>query len=320
MISQLLPILIALTVVLLVWGIGRALAARFDGDRKKLKSRLTLNTPEQLAAAGQRPITHRTEAVGFSAILARWSPLQSVHKRLLQAWPDTDLTKFLGIALGLALLGGVGALLATGSTLIASGGGLLGGTLPFLMLGAKRTRRQRALADQLPEALDFLSRVLRAGHSFSTGLQMLGEELPEPLAIEFRRAYDQHTLGQSVPESLKDMAERIDSGDFAFFVTAVLIQQHSGGDLSEVLRTLGDTIRGRIRLQQHVKAKTAEGRFTGYVLIAFPLVMFFLVAFVNPQYAQSLTGTSTGHKLLGTAFVLQVMGLWAIRKITTVRV
>jgi tight adherence protein B len=173
---------------------------------------------------------------------------------------------------------------------------------------------------QLPEALDFLSRILRAGHSLSTGVQMMGEELPQPLASEFRRAYDQHSLGQPLEDAFKDMAGRIDSTDFAFFVTAVLIQRQTGGDLSEVLTNISDMIRGRIRLQSHVKAKTAEGRFTGYILVAFPAVMFVIVNMLNPEYGNILIHTPLGLKLLGTAFGLQMLGLWAIRKVTSIKV
>jgi tight adherence protein B len=185
-------------------------------------------------------------------------------------------------------------------------------------LSRKRSKRQRLLAEQLPEALDFLSRILKAGHSLSTGLQMMADELPQPLAGEFRRAYDQHSLGSPMDECLKETAKRIESTDFAFFVTAVLIQRQTGGDLSEVLNNISGMIRQRIRLQQHVKAKTAEGRFTGYILSAFPAVMFVVAYMLNPEYAGVLIKTSLGLTLLGTAFGLQMMGLYFIKKITTV--
>jgi len=198
--------------------------------------------------------------------------------------------------------------------------GAIAGYVPLFVVNSRRSKRQKLLADQLPEALDFLSRILRAGHSLTTGLQMMGDELPQPMAGEFRRCYGQHSLGQPLEESLKDTATRVESTDFAFFVTAVLIQRQTGGDLSEVLNNISGMIRQRIRLQQHVKAKTAEGRFTGYILVAFPAVMFVLVAFMNPGYAHNLTGTSVGQKMLGVAFGLQLMGLYAIRKLTTVKV
>ena len=149
---------------------------------------------------------------------------------------------------------------------------------------------------------------------------MMGDELPKPIADEFRRAYDQHSLGQSVEDALKDMTTRIESPDFAFFITAVLIQRQTGGELSEVLKNISGMIRGRIRPQQNVKAKTAEGRFTGYVMVAFPLVMFFIAYWLNPDLTGVLLTTSTGRWMLGIAGFFQILGLFAIKKITTVTV
>jgi len=179
---------------------------------------------------------------------------------------------------------------------------------------------EKLIEDQLPEALDFLARILRAGHSLATALQMAAEELPDPLAAEFRRCYDQHSLGAPLESALKDMVTRVESTDFAFFVTAILIQRQTGGDLSEVLNNISAMIRQRIRLQQHVKAKTAEGRFTGYILVAFPAVMFVIVNMLNPDYGNVLLKTSTGQWLLATAFGLQMSGLFAIRKVTSIKI
>jgi tight adherence protein B len=215
---------------------------------------------------------------------------------------------------------GVASFAFAGSLIVANAGLVLGAYLPMVVLTSRRNARQRTLALQLPEALDFLSRILRAGHSLSTGLQMMGDELPRPLGEEFRRAYDQHSLGLTMDEALKDMTTRIESSDFAFFVTAVLIQRQTGGDLSEVLNNISSTVRQRIRLQQHVKAKTAEGRLTGYILSAFPVVMFLLASTLNPTYASVLWKTSEGLALLALAFTLTVLGLFAIRKITTLKI
>ena len=141
-----------------------------------------------------------------------------------------------------------------------------------------------------------------------------------PLSGEFRRAYEQHSLGLSLEDALREAAVRIESSDFAFFVTAVLIQRQTGGDLSEVLKNISGMIRGRVRLSQHVKAKTAEGRFTGYVLVAFPAVMFLISYYLNPVYAGVLLHDPGGRMLLGAAVGLQLLGLFAIKKITTVKV
>jgi tight adherence protein B len=149
---------------------------------------------------------------------------------------------------------------------------------------------------------------------------MMADELPKPLSTEFRQCYDQHSLGQSLDDALKDTAGRIDSTDFAFFVTAVLIQRQTGGDLSEVLRNISHMIRQRVRLHQQVKAKTAEGRFTGYIMVAFPVVMFFIVSALSPEYSQILLHTPTGLKMVALAAGLQVAGLFAIHKITSIKV
>ncbi|HYO09405.1 MAG TPA: type II secretion system F family protein [Tepidisphaeraceae bacterium] len=322
--SMYLPIMIAAAVALLVWGVSAAIKGVMAGEKRRLQQRLT--SEERGGGGGassQLPLSitrDSKEATGASAMLVRWQPLDGLHRMVVQAYPNGTVTLFVTIA-GFCMFGMfLMLLLATNNMLIAGVAAALGGYFPFLMLGQKRGRRQRTLALQLPESLDFLSRVLQAGHSFSTGIQMMSEELPDPLKSEFRRCYEQHSLGQPLEEALKEMATRIESTDFAFFITAVLIQRQTGGDLSEVLKNISNMIRQRIRLQQHVKAKTAEGRFTGYILVAFPALMFVILSFMNPTYAHNLTGTPMGQKMLAVAFGLQMLGLWAIRKITTVRV
>jgi tight adherence protein B len=320
--TLLLPILTASAAGSLVYAVAQLITAAIDNEKRKLQQRLSGSRGRQMGGAGdaRRSITYQTEAVGFSGVLAQLPLLSGMHRYLLQSYPELTLARFLGITAGAwaVTLVLVGALLESLAVALLVSVGV--GYLPFLAVLQRRSRRQRAFADTLPDALDFLARALKAGHSFSTGLQMMGEELPQPLAGEFRRCHDQHGLGQPLEEALKDMAERIDSKDFAFFVTAVLIQRQTGGDLGEVLRNISGMIRQRIRLQQHVKAKTAEGRFTGYILVAFPAVMFLIVAVLNPSYAATLTNTTTGHKMLALACGLQVVGLYAIRKITTVKV
>lgn len=318
----LLPTLIAVTVSLFVMGLVQVLASSSRTSRKKLNRRLSIEDRGAAAAAAgpAKSITLQMEVKGLPPSLARLSLVQAVNRRLLQAFPDASVGKFLSLCLGVAVGVGAISLLVTASPLAGAAGAVVGGYVPFFYLGVKRSRRQRDIALQLPEGLDFLTRVLRAGHSLSTGLQMMGDELPKPLCEEFRRAYDQHSLGQSLEGSLKDAAARIESPDFAFFITAVLIQRQTGGDLSEVLKNISAMIRGRVRLAQSVKAKTAEGRFTGYILVAFPAIMFCLSYVLNPGYAGVLITTSTGKMLLGTSFGLMMLGLFCIRKITTVKV
>jgi len=324
--NLLIPILTAAAVFLFIISMSSAGQSLLNREKRKLQNRLRDEQKGPAmggSAASQLPLSitrDSNEAMGASALLARWSPLEDLHRMVVQAYPSMSLAMFMTIAGVSAFAGFSLATLMTHNGIISLVAGGLGAYFPFLLLGQKRARRQRQLAMQLPEALDFLSRVLQAGHSFSTGIQMMSEELPDPLRSEFLRCYEQHSLGQPLEDSLKDMATRIESTDFAFFITAVLIQRQTGGDLSEVLKNISNMIRQRIRLAQHLKAKTAEGRFTGYILVAFPAVMFVVVSFLNPQYAHNLTDTTTGQKMLGLAFGLQLLGLWAIRKLTTVKV
>ncbi|MCC6424857.1 MAG: type II secretion system F family protein [Phycisphaerales bacterium] len=317
----LLPILIAMTVMLIVWGVWQLIAGGVFGEQKKLVRRLSTEGSRPVDQPDKRSTVRlQTDVTGFSAVLIRWRPMAALYRRILYANPTMTLTRFLAVAITISIFSAliVGAIL--GSMLMGVLAGGIGGYVPFFLLNNKRNKRQKLITQQIPESLDFLSRILKAGHSLSTGLQMMSQELPQPIATEFGRCYDQHSLGQSLEDCLRDMAARIDSTDFAFFVTAVLIQRQTGGDLSEVLNNISGMIRQRVRLQQHVKAKTAEGRFTGYILVAFPAVMFVVAYVMNPDYASVLLHTSTGLMLLGIAFGLQMAGLFAIRKITTVRV
>jgi tight adherence protein B len=220
---------------------------------------------------------------------------------------------------GFAVMAGAMAFLGTQSIIAGIFAGIVSAMLPFLIVSSKCAKHQKIVEDQLPEALDFLARVLRAGHSLATGLQMAAEELPEPLAGEFRRCYDQHSLGTPLEQSMKEMAERVGTPDFSFFVTAVLIQRTTGGDLAEVLTNIGNMVRARIRLQQHVKAITAQGRLVGYILLVLPVVFYIVLYLLNPRYARVLIDTREGFFFLMGALVLQLLGLISIKKIVSVK-
>jgi tight adherence protein B len=315
-----LPVLAAVTVAMLLFGIVQVFGGLSEGKRR-LEQRLSgEGRSEGFDPATLTVVRRQTEIQGFSGVIAKLPLMYGTARKVQQVWPSMNLAKFMFIVVALAVFGTVVGTVVSAEPFIGVCIGLILAFAPFLFLNNRRNRMDRLMMDQLPEALDFLSRILRAGHSLSTGLQMMAEELPQPLSGEFRRCYDQHSLGQSLEEALKDAAIRVDNPDFGFFVTAVLIQRQTGGDLSEVLTNISGMIRARIRLQQHVKAKTAEGRFTGYILVAFPIIMFFIVYFLNPNYAQMLLHTNTGIGLLCTAGGMLVIGTVMIQKITTLKV
>jgi tight adherence protein B len=313
------PILLGASVGLFTWALSR-LVFGTDDERRRVSQRLSEDGRNYNVGGSRRSILLKTENSALALALARKSFFQNVQKQLLVAWPSLSLARFVIIASTFAAI--VASVLAVciSSRVVPVCVGAAAWYFPFFILSGKANRHNRQLSNQLPESLDFLSRILRAGHSLTTGLQMMGTELPEPLAGEFRRCYDQHSVGSPLETCLKEMAERIESTEFAFFVTAVLIQRQTGGDLSMVLGNISNTIRSRIRLAGFVRSKTAEGRLTGYVLIAFPVLMFLLASALSPDYGGKLLHTPMGQKLMATAVVLQTLGLVAIRKITNVKV
>jgi tight adherence protein B len=316
--GMMLPLIVAACVGLIVWWVTAVMSG--GDEKKRLHERLSGDGAADGAANSESSVVLASSSKTIPEFLKEKPWAQQLQNRLGQAYPDVPLQNFLIVVASIAGAAFLIAMLISGKPLIALGAGVFFGYLPFFFVSRKRMKRQQTINMQLPEALEFLSRIMRAGHSLSTGLQMMADELPKPLSDEFRRAYDQHSLGQSLEDALKSAATRVDSTDFAFFVTSVLIQRQTGGDLSEVLTNISNMIRARIHLQQHVKAKTAEGRFTGYIMVAFPAIMFCICYFLNPDYCGVLLHTPTGMKLLGVAFGLQMSGLWMIKKITTVKV
>jgi tight adherence protein B len=315
-----LPILVGSTVMLGIIGLWNTLVALFNSERSRMRDRLAKSVEHQVQSELAKSIRRRTGLDEVQGLLGKFELFHEVNKTLLQSAPGLTLKKFMYIVLASAVGLMLVVFLVTTGFIVSFVAAVLGATVPFLVLMNKRNRRQKMIADQLPDALDFLSRALRAGHSMSTGFQLMAEELPQPIAGEFRRTYEQHSLGAALEDCLRAAVERVESTDFAFFVTAVLIQRQTGGDLSEVLNNIGGMIRHRVRLQQHVRSKTAEGRFTGYILAAFPAVMFVLSYCMNKEYAGRLLESGLGMMLLGGAFGLQLIGLFVIRRITTVNV
>jgi tight adherence protein B len=313
-------LMIALSASLAVWGIFQIALSYFSTDKSRIQQRLSNNWRPDIESVISKPVTISLEMKEMPALLAKSAYMQRLYHRLVQAYPEAKLTTFLSICAGIGMAGFVFVMLImesfTGSVFAA----VCGAYAPIVFLNSVRARRQRALNNQLPEALDFLARILRAGHSLSTGLQMMGDELKPPIREVFRRCYDQHSLGVPLEQAMREMASRVDSGDFAFFVTAVLIQRQTGGDLTEVLDRISAMVRGRIRLQNHVKAITAEGRLTGNILVAFPAILFAITYVLNPNYAGILIREEMGKMMLGASILFQIFGLFVIRRIVTVRI
>jgi len=201
--------------------------------------------------------------------------------------------------------------------LVAAAVGLV---LPYGWLRHKKSSRLRRFEEQFPEALDLLSRAIRAGHAFQTAMGMVGDDLAEPVGPEFKKTFDEQNFGLPLREALNQLAERMPLLDVRFFVTAVLIQRETGGNLSEILDNLAHVVRERFKIQRQVRVHTAHGRFTGYVLLALPAALAMALSFLNPEHMQMLFREHLGQMLLLTAIVMQTVGFLWIRQVIKIEV
>ena len=192
--------------------------------------------------------------------------------------------------------------------------------LPYGYLRRKRTRRLAAFEEQFPEALDFLARSMRAGHAFTISLRMASEDLPDPLGLEFRTLFNEQNLGAPLDTALNNLAERVPLLDVRFFISAVILQKQTGGNLGEILTRLGHVIRERFRLKGQVKAASAHGRVTSLVLTILPAATAVLMMMAAPAYLMSMFTDPDGRKLIAGSIVGQIVGQLVIRKIIRIKV
>jgi tight adherence protein B len=190
--------------------------------------------------------------------------------------------------------------------------------IPIWFVNLMARRRVEKFEEQFPEAIDLLSRALRAGHAFTTGLSMVAEEMPEPVGTEFRLAYDRQNFGMPMAEALKSLGERVPLLDARFFVTAVLTQREAGGNLSEVLDNLSSVIRERFKVKRQVRVITAHARITGWVLALLPPSLGIVLTLLAPSHMSLLWTDPTGIRMVVVALVLQVVGTLIIRKLVDV--
>ena len=191
---------------------------------------------------------------------------------------------------------------------------------PFGFLLHRRGRRLKRFEEMFPEALDLLSRAIRAGHAFQTAMGMVADELPEPVGPEFKKTFDQQNYGLPLRDALNELSERIQLLDVRFFVTAVLIQRDTGGNLSEILDNLAHVVRERFKIQRQVRVHTAHGRFTGYVLLALPAALAVALSVINPAHMELLFHERMGQIMLMGAIVMQSIGFVWIRKVIKIEV
>lgn len=198
--------------------------------------------------------------------------------------------------------------------------GIVAAALPFLHVWWKRKRRFDQFLELLPDALELMSRALSAGHAFSEALHMVAEEMPEPIAGEFRKTYEEQNLGLSLKLALENLMERIPLLDLRMCVTAVLVQKETGGNLGEILEKVAYTIRERFRIMGDLKTLTTSSRLSAWLLCALPIFVAIAVTFMNPDYMAVLWKDQRGHYLIAAAITMQFTGMLIVKKILNIKI
>jgi len=260
---------------------------------------------------------------GFKALLQSVQFSRHAQEQIQQAGLNWSPTRLL-TAMGLAMIPGLGIgawskVLLNGTT-SAVVFALITGMIPYFIVRRKRTVRLNTLEEQFPDSLDFLARSMRAGHAFSISLEMLGEEMADPLGQEYRALFNEQNLGAPIDIALRNFTLRVPLLDVRFFTSSVLLQKQTGGNLSEILSRLAYVIRERFRLKGQVKAASAHGRLTATILTLLPIGTMLALLAVAPGYLQGMASDDDGKLMIGGAIFAQVLGNYCIKKIINIKV
>ena len=318
------PLYLSLLVGTLVVGMVLAVAFALVGRQDDLKvgERLDLLVGRRTAkdSSADMLLKQALSEVDKKNLLDKLTPEAfNLTKVIEQADANVKPSALFGAAVVLAVIGFVAGLMLV-NVYVAPVMGLIFFTVPFVWLFWKKASRMKKFAGQLPEGMELIARALRAGHSLAAGLHVVAEEMPQPIAKEFGRVYEEQNLGITLDDALKNLTERVPNLDLRFFVTSVAIQRQTGGDLAEILDRIGYVIRERYKILGQVKALTAEGRLSGIVLIALPICLFMLMLWMKPDYIRMLWTEPMGIKMSIGAVVLMVVGAYSIKKIIDIKV
>jgi len=299
----------------------------------------TLGTDSKRARLQQRlseALLHSAHTEDIEVVLARnelMSEIPWVNRALIRVQAALQLKRMLDQAdlhitpsrliMFSAMAGMLAALAASVisiSILLMLAAGLSAAAVPFVHVWWKRKKRFDAFLELLPDALDLMSRGLSAGHAFSEAMHMVSTEMPEPIATEFRKTYEEQNLGLSLKLALENLTQRIPLLDLRMCVTAVLIQRETGGNLAEILEKVAYTIRERFRIMGDLKTLTTSSRMSAWLLCGLPIFVTIVITIMNPEYMNVLWKDQRGHYLIATALFLQVTGMLIVRKILRIKI
>lgn len=293
-------------------------------QKRKLKARLQAVQQVSLRSVDEATDILRGEMLSdvaaLNKVLIRVPAVLRLQLFLQQAAIEMQVAPFLLIAVILALFAFVGALVAGFAIEFALITSAVGASVPFLVAQFKRQRRFARFEEQFPDAMELLSRAVRAGHAFTTAFSLIAEEMADPVAEEFRITFQQQNLGLPLRDALANMAERVPLPDVRIFIAALEIQRESGGNLGEILNNLSAVVRERFKILREVEVLTAEGRLSMYVLTAMPFIVLALLYMTNPDYIAPLFTDPVGRRALWGAAIMQFIGYLIIRKMVRIKV
>ncbi len=317
-------ILTFITFVLVAWAIYMFFYKEQQALREKVDERLesllrseAVQTDENLQILREDIFSQLSP---FNRFMLKSDLGNQLYRLIEQADVNIRPLQFIMLCLGLAIAAGTLSWVFRGSLLVSAVIGALAMALPIFYLYRMRKQRLSLFLEQLPDALDLITRALRAGHAFTSSLQTVATEMPDPIAKEFRRTFEEINLGMSMKAALEHLAERVPVLDLKLAVTAVLIQRETGGNLAEILENIAEVIRERFRILGQVRVYTAQGRMTGWVIGSIPFALALYIYIVNPDYLELLFTHPLGRMMLISGLIMEGLGILMIRKIINIKV
>ncbi len=295
-----------------------------DAKRKRLRKRLAEALLHSAHTDDVEVILARNELMSeipwVNQFLVRVQAALQLKRMLDQADLHITPSRLVMFSMMAGMLAALTVSVISASVLLMVAFGLIAASLPFVHVWWKRKKRFDAFLEHLPDALDLMSRALSAGHAFSEALHMVSSEMPEPIATEFRKTYEEQNLGLSLKLALENLTQRIPLLDLRMCVTAVLIQRETGGNLAEILEKVAYTIRERFRIMGDLKTLTTSSRMSAWLLCGLPIGVALVITVMNPEYMSVLWKDPRGHYLIGAAMIMQVTGMLIVRKILRIKI
>ena len=321
---MLIPFLVFLFCLFLVLGAYLLATRGTEARRERLRQRLgevllhSAHTEDVEVLLARQELM--SEIPWMNRVLVRVQAAMQLKRVLDQADLQITVTRLLMFSMMAGILAALAVSVLTASILLIVIIGLAGASIPFIHVFWMRKRRFDKFLEHLPDALELMSRALSAGHAFAEALHMVSVEMPDPIATEFRKTYEEQNLGLSLKLALENLTERIPLLDLRLCVTAILIQRETGGNLAEILEKVAVTIRERFRILGDLKTLTTSSRMSAWLLCGLPIFVAIAVTIMNEEYMSVLWKDQRGHKLIAAAMLLQITGMLIVRKILNIKI